>query len=586
MWHDNETSTDLLGFDYLSAALIEVVTEPRLLPVTVGVFGDWGSGKSSLLRMARRELQAREGVATIEFSAWQFESYEDVKAALMQVILQRLREEQGVSEEAKSLVNKLAKRVDWFYAISLAATRVATLTPPSLDELRKVVRPSEEEGGEEESQAIADFRRDFAELLREITTITTLVIFIDDLDRCMPKSIIETFEAIRLFLSVDKTAFVIAADERIIRYAIHTRYPADGGVDIGRDYLEKIVQVPLRVPPLTGSEVEGYLNLLFAQLSLDDSEYSKLLVTAGDARREDALAVACNYGIAADSLGSVPAPLQQHFDLVARIAPILAAGLNGNPRQLKRFMNALMLRQRAASARGVDLDAAILAKLMILEYLHEVQFRSVFEWQAGNHGRSKELQEAEAAVASREEPDDPDAIPFVTDPQLRRWLKLDPPLAEVDLQPYFYFSRDKIEITAPGRRLPRALQDLLDRLGMESNAHRVEARVKAVELPATELRQLYDALAERFVRTPTTPAAASLIEIAAEHPELVPPLLTALEAASPVRIEPTTALQLAQLIPIELGRPLLERWAEQSEAKRIQAGAKAALLAVDKKSAK
>ena len=126
MWADNETATDLLGFDYLSAALVEVLTESRLLPVTVGVFGDWGSGKSSLMRMAREGLTSRERVATIEFSAWQFEGYEDVKAALMQVILQRLREEEGVSEEAGKLLSRLIKRVDWFYALGLAATRVAT----------------------------------------------------------------------------------------------------------------------------------------------------------------------------------------------------------------------------------------------------------------------------------------------------------------------------------------------------------------------------------------------------------------------------------------------------------------------------
>src|SRR6266511_6261243 len=117
MWHDNETSTDLLGFDYLSRALIEVLNERRLLPVTVGVFGDWGSGKSSLMRIAREELAENERIATIEFSAWQFEGYEDVKAALMQVILQRLHTEEGVSEKAKGLRYKLLKRVDWFYAI-------------------------------------------------------------------------------------------------------------------------------------------------------------------------------------------------------------------------------------------------------------------------------------------------------------------------------------------------------------------------------------------------------------------------------------------------------------------------------------
>src|SRR6266508_670567 len=155
MWHDNETNVDLLGFDYLSSALVEVLTESRLLPVTVGVFGDWGSGKSSLMRIARGELEARERIATIEFSAWQFESYEDVKAALMQVIMQRLQREQGLSEHAAGLREKLLKRVDWFYAIGLAASRVATLTPPTLEELRRAVRPADT--GEEETQAIQEF---------------------------------------------------------------------------------------------------------------------------------------------------------------------------------------------------------------------------------------------------------------------------------------------------------------------------------------------------------------------------------------------------------------------------------------------
>lgn len=51
MWSDNETRIDLLGFDHLVDALELVVTDPRMLPVTVGVAGDWGSGKTSLMWM-------------------------------------------------------------------------------------------------------------------------------------------------------------------------------------------------------------------------------------------------------------------------------------------------------------------------------------------------------------------------------------------------------------------------------------------------------------------------------------------------------------------------------------------------------
>jgi hypothetical protein len=52
MWPDNETDIDLLGFDFLVDGLVIALSEPRLLPLTVGVLGDWGSGKSSLMGLA------------------------------------------------------------------------------------------------------------------------------------------------------------------------------------------------------------------------------------------------------------------------------------------------------------------------------------------------------------------------------------------------------------------------------------------------------------------------------------------------------------------------------------------------------
>ena len=45
MYSDNETSTDLLGFEDQVTDLCDIVLDPTLLPVTVGVLGDWGSGK-------------------------------------------------------------------------------------------------------------------------------------------------------------------------------------------------------------------------------------------------------------------------------------------------------------------------------------------------------------------------------------------------------------------------------------------------------------------------------------------------------------------------------------------------------------
>ena len=111
---------------------------------------------------------------------------------------------------------------------------------------------------------------------------------IDDLDRCLDDTVIDVFEAIRLFLQVSSTAFVIAANRAIVQAAVERRYPArvDGDPALGKDYLEKIVQVEINIPPLAEPEAETYLNLLFAELRLDDEAMQRVReeATNGDNR--------------------------------------------------------------------------------------------------------------------------------------------------------------------------------------------------------------------------------------------------------------------------------------------------------------
>src|SRR3954467_14498164 len=104
MWADNEADLDLLGFDFLVDALVVALTEPRLLPLTVGVLGDWGSGKSSLMQLAADQLAAitrdpevevdenapDSPYLTVHFSPWQYEDHQDVKVALMTTVLDAL----------------------------------------------------------------------------------------------------------------------------------------------------------------------------------------------------------------------------------------------------------------------------------------------------------------------------------------------------------------------------------------------------------------------------------------------------------------------------------------------------------------
>ena len=78
---DSETAQDLLGFHVHADLIRSVVTNENVLPVTVGVFGDWGGGKSSIMKMLQADLDSEEYPATVclYFNGWTFEGHEDAK---------------------------------------------------------------------------------------------------------------------------------------------------------------------------------------------------------------------------------------------------------------------------------------------------------------------------------------------------------------------------------------------------------------------------------------------------------------------------------------------------------------------------
>jgi predicted KAP-like P-loop ATPase len=132
MWADNETTTDLLNVSDLVQVVVETIRNERLLPLTIGVYGGWGSGKSSLVGMVRDELVKEEGVVCVTFNGWLFESYEDAKSALMSTILDEIRSRQNLTEDTRNLLGKLAARVDWFRVMALAGKGALTFALSSV----------------------------------------------------------------------------------------------------------------------------------------------------------------------------------------------------------------------------------------------------------------------------------------------------------------------------------------------------------------------------------------------------------------------------------------------------------------------
>ena len=127
-----------------------------------------------------------------------------------------------------------------------------------------------------------------------------------------------------------------------------------------------MLQNSISIPPLSEPEARTYINLLYAELYATPEQFARLREAASENRTKNQLTVAMNEGIARGVIRDLPDDLAQGLGIAERVGPLLARGLRGNPRQIKRFLNRLRLRQRTADRRSLGLDAAKLAKLMVL----------------------------------------------------------------------------------------------------------------------------------------------------------------------------------------------------------------------------
>ena len=333
---------------------------------------------------------------------------------------------------------------------------------------------------------VKSFRSQFADLIAQCE-IDSLVVLIDDLDRCSPERIIDNLEAIKLFLNVERTAFVIGADPRIVRHAIETRYKPseiqeqddqeEAGHRLVLDYLEKLIQIPYHLPKLSPAEVETYMVLLFCSRDLEKEKLKKCLAAFESLRAQDRYTV-FGYTNVKGVLGEqeVPESLSKSLTFCAASAPSITEGLKGNPRQVKRFLNAFVLRKQLAEVAKLEyIRDEVLVKLMVLEYGHPEQYRQLYEWQTASGGFPKEIQNLELSILSTDEGmnneessipssdesiDDKEdekkkqetkkTIPGWETSSMQKWIAMEPSLSEVDLRDYFWISRDRLQSTFSG----------------------------------------------------------------------------------------------------------------------------------------
>lgn len=627
---DNETAVDLLYYEAVVGTIRNLINSTSDEPLTIGIHGDWGAGKSSILAMLEKAFSSDNQTLCIRFNGWLFQGFEDTKSVLLETILEDLKARnasEGVAEKAKQLL----KRVNWMKV----ARRMGGLTfnvamglpsPDQINDMIQFVKDRVAEGTkidgtnidrfaaeaenyfkDAEPDSITShihaFRKEFTELLKE-ADVKRLVVVVDDLDRCLPETAIETLEAIRLFLFVPGVTFVIAADEAMIEYAVNKHFPdlppSKGLSSYARNYLEKLIQVPFRLPPLGYVETRTFITLLIAEMYLpkDDWNFIKLVELAREVLRrpwggDDFTREKIN-----EVLDEVPDEIEGALQIADQIAPLLTDGSRGNPRQIKRFLNTMSLRLAIAQQRSIqdDIKMPVLAKLMLAERF-ETSLFSRIEREATESGKSslvKDLEDfvrVESEVSQKRaeklnsEKTDPDSLEedIRNNEWARRWAKLEPKLAEHDLRPYLFISRDQ-----------RAVFSASSSLGlMEEWVDKLYGSRLGAQAAASEIALIQPGEAERVFNAVTTRVRAEkdyrsrprgfygIAELCKVHKNLQIPTVALLEDLPIKKLGAWVVSGWKEIFTEKAAKDrfddLVRKWADQEENNGLKRAASLAL---------
>jgi formylglycine-generating enzyme required for sulfatase activity len=379
---DLPTDLDALDFTPYVRTLVNILQSPETAtPLTIGVFGTWGSGKTSLMRMVYKQLP--DSFQKVWFDAWKYDKEETLWRALLLQVLSAVRavvearepqtdEEIDSKEKALDSLNDLESslyrtvereelgklQLNWHELLKGSvetALHVGISLVPGLRIAQSVVEAAgkkavtDDPGGllkaverektkiySEHIESLEQFQKNFKELVEQYIRPQKLVVFIDDLDRCMPEKAIEVLEAIKLFLDVEGCTFVLGLDQDVIARGVELKYRELGLVKgseekprfliDGTRYLEKIIQLPFQIPPIQPEDMQSFVNGL-VQAWPDE---------------------AC--------------------------IPIFAEGLGDNPRQVKRTVNVFLLLWGLARERADKLQGRIkpvrLAKVVVIQNIY------------------------------------------------------------------------------------------------------------------------------------------------------------------------------------------------------------------------
>jgi len=284
-----EFALELVAQASMSQTFFGVGRRPLL---TVGIYGPWGSGKSTLLRKIGARM-AEEQIVTVFINTWKWSGGEDIYTFMNREILRSLSQLKGMRYRIFMVKMLLRIRthsrrwiawlvfftiiivvgvsVDWGSAITtldvakgsvlalVSGVLLAIVAKPLGSAIEKAIL--QEPQGFDSQQALSHSYR-YLELLRRMTyksRSSPIVFLFDDLDRCDDAKVVDFIKSIHSLTS-DGSICVLACDEQFAAAAIYHQFKSvadylEEGRSFGARFLEKIIQLPFRLPEVSPSDL-------------------------------------------------------------------------------------------------------------------------------------------------------------------------------------------------------------------------------------------------------------------------------------------------------------------------------------------